>query len=152
MFHILSLGNIVVKNGLPRVWAVLTLCPWYYSSHAQYIKLDFPLFLGHSNDQCMLLSFLFSLSIYCSFNLIFMTLLHCLIKSWLQQHGPTLCCLITQQSLKYWNYKSCFILPFWFIICSVRESIIWLWRLHSIFTILTNEVIESFTLYMWYKT
>lgn len=111
MFSVLYLGNIIVKHGLHSVWAILTLCPWCCSSHGQYLKLDFP--SAHSSFQWPMHVAVFYYLPWVSIAVstwFFMTSLHCLIKSWFQQHGPALCCLITQQSLKYWNYKSCLIL------------------------------------------
>lgn len=152
MFSVLYLGNIIVKRGLQSVWAILTLCPWCCTSHGQYLKLDFP--SAHSSFQWPIhVAFFYYLPWVSIAVSTWFLWLHYIVWKRVDSSNMALHYAASLPS-NPWNIEiinHVWYYFFWFILCSVRESIIWFWRYHSIFTILINEVIESFTLYMWYK-
>lgn len=109
----------------------------------------FHLPVAHSNDQYMLLFFSILLESPLQLQLDFYDFITLSDKELIPATWPCIMLPSNPWNIEIINHIWYYF--FWFILCSVRESIIWLWRLHSIFIMLTNEVIESFTLYMWCK-
>lgn len=109
----------------------------------------FHLPVAHSNDQSMLLFFSILLESPLQLQLDFYDFIRLSDKELIPATWP--CIMLPRNPWNIEIINHVWYYFFWFILCSVRESIIWLWRLHSIFIILTNEVIEPFTLYMWCK-